>query len=253
MKRKLLRCKECNEIIKITEHDFSFEYHYDEENDCFLELAKNDREPFITKHKNHKLEELEANMASFISDRPYSEPLKTSYFEATNGRENFVIKSWRDKVESPLRYEMVEGYIEITNRAVINGEDIRKQIQAEIIPIIPQDKITLLIHAIEKVVSQLDPEDMMEDSFESDNPLVLCCKLKNNTIKSIVELSRDIFEEEQFKKVRDFIYDNSDYDGVIAPLIKRQFTIKPISQMGKISKEEGIFPADIGPRDILAP
>ena len=134
MESRLLRCTECNEIINMTEHDFSAEYHYDKKKDCFLELVRNDREPFITKHKSHKVEELKVNRASYISDCSYSEPLKTSYFETTNGREDFVIKRWRDKIESPLRYEIVKGYIEVTNKSVVHGENIIKQIQTEINP-----------------------------------------------------------------------------------------------------------------------
>ena len=251
MESRLLRCIECNEIINMTEHDFSAEYHYDKEKDCFIELIKNDREPFITKHKRHKVEELKVNMSSYISDRPYSEPLKTSYFEATNGREDFVIKRWRDRIESPLRYEIAEGYIEVTNKSVIHCENIRKQIQAEINPLISQDKITRLIQVVERVISELDTKSLLKDSLELDHPLVLQCRLKNSVIKSIVELSKDIFKGEEFKKIRDFIYDNSDYTGVMAPLVKRQFTIKPSPQIGKRFKKEVVIPTEISQQDIL--
>jgi hypothetical protein len=235
----------------MTEHDFSAEYHYDKKKDYFIELVKNDREPFITKHKRHKVEELKVNRSSYISDRPYSEPLKTSYFEVTDGREDFVIKRWRDKIESPLRYEIVEGYIDVTNKSVIHGENIRKQIQAEINPLISQDKITRLIQVVERVISELDPNILLKDSLELDHPLVLQCRLKNSVIKSIVELSKDIFKGEEFKKIRDFIYDNSDYTGVMAPMIKRQFAIKSPPQIGKRSEEEVIIPTEIGRGDIL--
>ncbi|PJB44201.1 MAG: hypothetical protein CO106_03525, partial [Deltaproteobacteria bacterium CG_4_9_14_3_um_filter_44_9] len=67
MESRLFRCTECNELTNMTEHDFSAEYHYDKEKDCFIELVKNDREPFITKHKRHKVEELKVNGSSFIS------------------------------------------------------------------------------------------------------------------------------------------------------------------------------------------
>jgi len=239
MQGKLLRCIECNEIISITEHDSSPEYHYDEKGDRFIELAKNDREPFITKHKNHKIEELRVNRASYISDRPYSEPLKAAYFEATNGREDFVIKKWREKIESPLRYELIKGYIEITDiKLDVQGENIRKQIQAEINPSIVEDKITCLIQLVERVVSQLDLETLLEDSVESDNPLVLYCKLTNDTTKNIIELSKDIFEGEEFKRVEDFINKNNDYDGVIAPLVKYRFEIRSSHKTGERPQEE---------------
>ena len=133
MQRRLIRCVECNEIISMTEYDFSPEYRYDEEKDCFIELTKNDREHFVTKHKDHSTEELNVNGASFVSQSPYSDPLKTCYFEATNGRENFVIKRWRDTIEDPVEYELFKGHIEITDPQVeVQTTHIRRQIEAVI-------------------------------------------------------------------------------------------------------------------------
>ena len=77
------------------------------------------------------------------------------------------------------------------------------------------------------VISQLDPRALMEDSFESDDPLVLYCKLENKTIIHLVELSKKIFRGDEFKKIKKFIYGNSDYDGVIAPLVTYKFQILP--------------------------
>ncbi|MFH1624308.1 MAG: hypothetical protein ABID54_04030 [Pseudomonadota bacterium] len=246
MQGRLLRCVQCNEVINLTEHDFAAEYHYDKEKDLFTEEVKNDRKPFMTKHRGHETEELKVNRASFISDRPYSEPLKTCYFEATNGTEDFVIKKWRNRIDSPVRYEAVRGRIEITKIELdVQAESIRRQIQREMNPPISEDKMTLLIKVVERVVSQLDPKTLLEDALDLNNPLFSYCKLRSDTIKTIIELSKGIFEEEEFKKIRHFIYENSDYDGVMSPLVKRQFEIKRSPQVGKKSGKKSIIGIDI--------
>ena len=227
MQRRLIRCVECNEIISLTEHDFSPEYRYDEEKDCFIEQTKNDREPFVTKHKDHSTEELKVNGASFVSQSPYSEPLKTCYFEATNGSENFVIKRWRDTIEAPVEYELFKGHIEITDPKVeVQTTHIRRQIEADMDHLIPEEKINRFIKKVETVVSQLNPKTLLEDSLESDCPSVMYCRLMDNTIDSIVEQSKDIFNRKEAVAIQDFIYENIDYDGVMAPLVRFHFEIK---------------------------
>ncbi len=234
MQSRLLRCVECDEIINMTEHDFSVEYYYDEENERFIEHPKDDRKSFITGHRGHDIEELRVNKATYVSDRPYSEPLKTGYFEATNGRETFVIKKYRDTIESPITYELINGHIEIVSVELkIQNEEIRRQIRTEISPPISEDKITRLMWVMQRVVSQLNANILLHDSLESDNPLISYCKLDNRSLEDMIELGKDIFEKEEFKKIRDFIYANSGHDGVMAPLVKRQFAIKNFCQTGK--------------------
>jgi hypothetical protein len=237
MQRRLIRCIECNEIINLTEHDFSSEYDYNEKEDRFIEYLIDDREPFKTKHKNHKIEELKVNKDSYISDSLYFEPLKVCYFEATNGSEVFVIKAGRDNIEFPLRYELIKGHIEIMgSKLEVQGDNIRRQVRAEINQPFSEDKMDRFIQVIERYISQLDPEALLDDSLESDNPLLLYCKLKGSHIKSIIELSKDIFTKAELKKIRDFIYDNSDHYGVISPLLKRQFEIKHHQRKGRYNK-----------------
>ena len=82
----LIRCTECNAIMNMTEGDFS--PHYAWNGGEIKEIAMDDSKAFLQKHKGHRTEQL-SPLSSPISDKPYSEPLKTSYFEATNGTERF--------------------------------------------------------------------------------------------------------------------------------------------------------------------
>lgn len=227
MQRRLMRCIDCNEIVNLTEHDLSSEYSYNDKENRFIEHLIDDREPFKTRNKDHKIEELRVNKALHVSDRPYFEPLKVSYFEATNGSEVFVIKAGRERIEFPLRYELIKAYIEIMgSKLEVQGDNIRRQLRLEIDPPLSEDKIDRFIEVIQRYLSKLDPEPLLDDSLESDNPLLSYCKLKGSHIKSIIELSNDIFTKEELKKIRDFILNNSDHYGVISPLLKGQYKIK---------------------------
>jgi hypothetical protein len=48
-------------------------------------------------HHGHRLENLKIIEDSFVSEKAYSEPIKTSFFKATNGKEKFVVKKFRER------------------------------------------------------------------------------------------------------------------------------------------------------------
>src|SRR4030042_6001681 len=107
----LIHCIHCNKVIHMTEWDFCTHYEWQEGE--IKEQEGNDRKAFEQRHKNHRIEEL-TPVTPAISDKPYAEPLKVSYFEAFNGKQRFVINRWRNTIDDPCEYEVIDGRLEIT-------------------------------------------------------------------------------------------------------------------------------------------
>ena len=226
MNNRLLRCRQCNEVINLTEYDSCPEYSYDEEKQDFTEEQRNDRQCFDIKHKGHMLEELIVKKNSFVSESSYWEPSKVSFFEATNGKENFVVKKWRKSIEDPVSYELIKGKLETYNLGIeVQSEDILKQMKADM-PDWPEFKTNQLIMIIQEVASYLDPKEMERVGFESDNPLIYYSNFDATALKSIFNLCKKIFDDDEIERIKRFIHQNSDYDGVIALRVKRGFRIK---------------------------
>ena len=242
MQSRLVRCIDCDEVIGLSEYDFSPEYQYDKDNDCFIEMYKNDREVFTDSHKDHNKEELRVHKTSFVSDRPYSEPLKACYFEATNGRENFVIKRWRDDIAHPVKYELFKGSIEIVDLSLeVQYRDIRKQFEVDMDCNISGDKIDYFITTVEKVIQRVDPRALLEDSLESDDPLVVYCRLSDTIVESIIEECKGIFSQEEVNNLGNFMRRNNDYGGVMAPLARFRYEIRYSHEGGGDFKENFIM------------
>ena len=219
----LIRCSECNAIMNMTEGDFSPQYAWN--GGEIKEIAMDDREAFLQKHKGHKTEQL-TPLTSPISDKPYSEPLKTSYFEATNGTERFLIKRWRNKIDDPFAYEIIEGRIELTNGALrIQATAIQKQMHAENDSLIPEEKVNYFIHSLRKEVEQLDPEALAV-SAEGKTPLVSYHQLGNTCVDRILTRCREKFTPSELNRLRDFINQHNEYDDVMTVVSKKAFAIK---------------------------
>jgi hypothetical protein len=53
--------------------------------ESYRTIETDDFQAFLKHHQNHQTEPLEILEDSFVCEKPYSEPMKVSYFKATNG------------------------------------------------------------------------------------------------------------------------------------------------------------------------
>ena len=240
MSDKWIRCIECNEVTHVTDYDCSPQYQCDEKLEEVIEKPMDDMRNFMVQHRHHMIEELSRIKDSFISEGAYVEPLKVSYFEATNGKERFVIKKWRENINDPLQYELIPGYIKTTISLEVQLDEIRKQLHDEIKhPYITEAKIERFIQIIEKVASQFSAGDKIEITAETDTPLISYCKMDTDFTREILRLSEEIFSAEELKEIEQFIYRNNNDNEPMTLLLKRAFTIEEEnSKLIELGKEE---------------
>ena len=105
---QLIRCKHCDEVFMTTPFDQYPEYEFDPDRspDHFRSIERDDFQDFLIHHHGHQLENMTIIEDSFVSEKAYSEPVKTSFFKATNGKERFVIKKFKEKIDEPLKYSI---------------------------------------------------------------------------------------------------------------------------------------------------
>ena len=234
----LIRCIKCNAIMHMTEGDSSPHYAW---NDGEInEITTDDRKTFLQKHKDHPTEHL-TPLTPPISDKPYNEPLKTSYFEATNGTERFLIKRWRTKIEDPFAYEIIEGSIKLTNGTLrIQASAITKQLQAENDSLISEEKIHSFIQAVRAEVELLDPE-ALEITAEGETPLTSYYQLGSTCVDRVLTRCKGTFTQRELNKLRDFIKVHNEYDDVMTVIAKKELAIQ--TKIQKKDSRETFRPA----------
>jgi hypothetical protein len=132
MSNRWIRCIECNQVAHVTEYDRSPLYQCDRDYGNSIEKPMDDMKSFMMQHGRHSMEELSVIKDSFISEGKYGEPRKASYFQATNGKEQFVIKGWREDINVPLQYELIPGCIKTTLDLKVQSYEIQMQMREEI-------------------------------------------------------------------------------------------------------------------------
>ncbi len=238
---QLIRCINCDEVFFKTPYDQWPEYEIGAGGsvESVRNIEKDDLKDFLIHHRGHRLEELKIIEDSFVSEKPYHEPVKTSYFRATNGKERFVIKKFRKKIGDPLRYELIYG--DYTLKCVnidIQAEEIVQQLKSEweSHPV-PQNKINAFIKLLRHLAKTVDLRDLERVQEESPSPLEVYYKLDDVSVAYLLRNCRSLFKKKDYEEMERFIHRHRE-DGVL--LLKAIYKIH-ITEKAR-AQEERIVP-----------
>ena len=215
---QLVRCINCDQFFLKTPFDQWPEY--DSFSNCspesFRSIEKDDFQGFLENHRGHQLEDLQIIEDSFVSEKAYSEPVKISYFKATNGKKNFVIKKFREKIDEPLKYQLIGGdYFLKCVDVEIQCKEIARQLEAEFNAApLPQNKIDAFLKLYKRVVEMIDINNLERIPYESSNPLEIYYKLNDVGLAYLLRNCRNIFKGKEYLDIEGFIHRHKD-DGVL--------------------------------------
>jgi hypothetical protein len=231
---QLIRCKNCDEIFMKTPFDQSPEYEFgsDRSLDHFRRVERDDFQEFLIHHHGHRLENLKVIEDSFVSEKAYSEPIKASFFKATNGRDRFVVKKFRERIDEPLKYLLIPGDYSLKCITVeVQSEEIAKQLKRELKPPLAQGKIDAFLKLYRAIVEDIAIGDLERIPEESDRPLEVYYRIDDVRLMYLLRNCHNIFKGREYSAMEEFIHRHKD-DGVL--LLKATYRI----QFTEIAKPE---------------
>ncbi len=236
---ELVRCINCDEIFFKTPFDGCPEYEFSPNNplESLRTMEKDDFQDFLRIHHGHRLEDLKILEDSFVSAKDYYEPVKTSYFKATNGKESFVIRKFREKIEEPLKYQLIHGdYFLRCTRIEIQSKEVVKQLKSEFKKgTLSQDKIEAFVKLFQYIVQTIDIKKLERVPEESSNPLEIFYKIDDVTLVYLLRNCRNIFKGQEYLYVEEFIQRHKD-DGVLLLRAIHEIQITEKAKPKKVEK-----------------
>ncbi len=200
----LIRCVNCDEILLKTPFDQWPEYEF-EPSILPGAIQRDDAQDFMKSHHGHRLEELRIIEGSLISDKTYLDPVKVSYFQATNGKENFVIKKYRESIMDPLRYELIYGDLSLKCvRIEVQSEEIKDQLRWEY-PGFSGEKAKSFIRLCQDILKVVDIKNLERSTEESSYPLEIYYQMDDVAIVHLLRRCRNIFQGKDYLDIEDFI------------------------------------------------
>lgn len=234
---QLIRCTNCDEVFMKTPFDQCEEYEFDSNrpSESMRANKKDDFQDFLIHHQGHRLENLKIIEDSFVSEKAYFEPVKTSYFKATNGKERFVIKKFREKIDEPLTYQLMDGDYSLKCIGIeIQSEEIAKQLKREFAsPPLSQTKISAFLKVLSHIAEAIDIKNLERVSEESPYSLEVYYKMDDISLFYLLRNCHNIFKGKEYLDIEEFINRHKD-DGVL--LLKAKYEIQ-ITEKVKTKKE----------------
>jgi len=245
---QFLRCMDCGEGFMKTPFDQCPEYEYDSNHpsEPAQVIKRDDFQEFLTTHAGHRLEYLEVIENSFVSDKNYTEPVKTSYLKATNSKkEKFVIKRVRENIGEKVRYQVIPGdyFLECTG-VEVQSEEITKKLEIKFrMHPFSETKISAFLKLYKRIVRGIDIKNLERIPGESTHPLEEFYKMDDMSLFYLLRNCRNIFKGVEYSTIEDFIYRHKDDGGL---LLKTRYRIQMIEEAE--TKEEApstVIPVEV--------
>jgi hypothetical protein len=233
----LIRCINCDKIFFKSLFDQWPEYEVASEvsREPLRIVEKDDFQDFLRNHTGHRMEGLTILEDSYVSEKPYAEPMKASYFKATNGKETFVIKKFREKISDPVSYELICGDYSLKCVALeVQSKEIEKQLEAEFAETpFTKAESDAFLHLYRRVAANTDVGNLERVPEDSSHPLQIFYRMDDTSLFYLLRNCRRIFRDDQYRRIAEFIHRHKE-NGVL--LLKATFAFR-ITEKPKIRKE----------------
>ncbi len=229
MVKKLIRCAVCNQVIpnyggdELTQAQSLLGVEWSEAD---LRSAKE----FLHAHSGHPLEELCVERDTSISEKPWLDPLRVTYFSARNSERKFLIKREKTALELPASYEILLGRLKMSSVSLkIQEEDLRRQIDAEKgFSLLLKRKMEKFIEAFRDEMAGISPEEFEEEAVrieEGESSLIAYGSLKDSRWESILHRCRRYFKDSELPAIMRFIGENCDPPDVLSIQMQRRISV----------------------------
>ncbi|MDD5772452.1 MAG: hypothetical protein PHX78_03200 [bacterium] len=242
MNKDIIHCLECNKILRKTDHDNAPIFVFDKNLNDFISVPKDDYKDFTIEHKGHHLRELSVLEDSSISKMSCRDKAQVGYFKATNGKKVFLIKKWRNNINEPLHYKIMEdSRLKVKNVKVTCQADlIRIHLKKQFVWM-DNGKIERFVEIAAHSVEKMDLSAMEECFWDTGDSMVVLAKLGFQEIREILRECQKFLTWVQLKSIRDFIEENNCDNGVMTVIVHKKMRIERFNLRGIRHKRKIIF------------
>lgn len=157
---------------------------------------------FLRRHFGHVLVPLKKKKDRHFSDRPLWDPFRIAYEEVTDGRETYILKSWRTNLDEPRQYTLLRGTLEISTTIQLPAELLRDELTRAFL--CDPQHAEMIVRRLQCIVATLPPAELLPVYWSADDPQVLFSNLNERHLRQCVEACQTENWEVATTELRDF-------------------------------------------------
>lgn len=186
-----------------------------EEDEEFIDEDEDEQATFVHTHWRHGLAPLKKKTDRYTADRPLWDPLRTAYEEVSDGRENFLLKSWRTHLSEPRHYALLRGTLPIVTTVRLADAALQKELVREF-PC-SSAQADAIVQKLQRVVAALPPEELAPAYCSADDPQVTFSYLSEHQLQRFVESCQEARVLDRVK-LREFFLRQQREDSLVLEL-----------------------------------
>ena len=208
-------CRDCGELHPVLDADVAL---FDDADG--VDLYKE----FLARHRTHDIASFRRSGTECRTNRPLWDPLATLTFEVTDGNRSYVVSATRRSIDDERVYRFAVGVLDTLGNAEveINPRDLRRALFRP--PPLRPMKIDRFLSAIDDVISQIDPDELVTAFDDADDPAVSVADMPDGIYNELLARCTDIFDSSEMPRVLNFLCDNRNADGLLALRVRRHVT-----------------------------
>jgi hypothetical protein len=186
--------------------------------------ASADYASFVADHAAHRTAWLVRQDGDTASNQPFWDPMATLTFQATDGREHYIVTARRESIDDPRAYRFARGELETrSSEVVVDDHDLRRGLDRQFFPhALRPTQVDRFISIVHEVVSHIPP-DNLEIAFDvADDPTVSVARMPTESYQELLVRCTEIFDLWEWPRVSRFLSDNRGEDGLLALRVRRQ-------------------------------
>lgn len=191
---QFVHCGDCEEIFRPSPLDRAPAYRLTD--DGPVAEMRDDCMAFLTRHARHALETLRGTGAPAAHAGSLSDPMASTVWEVSNGRETLLVRSSRTSLDEPLRYRIIPGRL-VTEAAAVEvcEADVRGDVDRALYPgTAPDRKLDTFVSRFKAVAWDLDPATLEIVYDLPGDPTLSVAKLPAWALQRLAETAREIFD-----------------------------------------------------------
>jgi hypothetical protein len=221
-----MHCRDCGDLCRPSPLDRAPEFRLTA--DGLVAGMRDDSSVFFTRHVRHGLETLRATGMPPLRTGSIVDPMTSTTWEVSNGRDIRLVRSWRTSVRDPLRYRIVSGRL-VTGPASVEiaGDDIRDDVDRALHPgVAPDRKLDAFVELFQAVTWALDPRaleivyDVPSDSTAS------VAKLPRWALDRLAVCAREIFDHADVARIACRLVESATDCGAFTVLLRQNVRIE---------------------------
>jgi hypothetical protein len=207
-------CRDCFAVQLMSDlNNLTAEQDLDayEEEECEDEEAA-----FCQKHRSHRVLPLKKKKDRCSLDRPVWDPLRTAYEEVTDGRDTFILKSWRPDLNEPRQYALLRGMLTIATTVQLPEEPLRGElVHAFSCSLQTADAI---VSRLQRVAAALPVSELPPVYCSADDPCLLFASPDKQHVQVFTKLCRETSVSLDTIQVQDFFIRQQQEDSLMLEL-----------------------------------